>query len=55
MANFGNTSSPNTWPIFCFVARFVITEPPFISEPVPVMVSTLPTGMMRLSGSSRRA
>ena len=32
----------------------VITEPPFISEPVPTIVSTHPTGMMRLSTSSIR-
>ena len=31
-----------------------MTLPPFISLPVPTIVSTLPTGMMRQDGSSKR-
>ena len=54
MENLGKTSSPNTWPIFSLAAWLVMTEPPFISEPVPTMVSTHPTGMSLLSGSSIR-
>ena len=54
MLNFGITLSPNTWPIFSFISRFVITEPPFISLPVPAIVSTQPTGRISQSGSSYR-
>ena len=54
MENFGNTSSPNTCPTFRLLSGLLITEPPFISEPVPTMVRTQPTGMIRLSGSSIR-
>ena len=54
MANFGNTSDPNTCPTFIFASWFVMTEPPFISEPVPAMVSTTPTGTMSQVGSSKR-
>ena len=41
MANFGATSVLNTWPIFRFCSWFVMTEPPFISDPVPAMVSVI--------------
>ena len=52
--NLGNTSSPNTCPILSFSAWLVMTEPPFISLPVPTMVSTHPTGMSLQVGSSKR-
>ena len=41
-------------PIFSFCLGFVMTEPPFISDPVPTIVSTLPTGIILLSTSSIR-
>ena len=53
-ANFGNTFSPNTCPTFIFSFALVMTAPPFISLPVPTIVSTQPTGMISQSGSSKR-
>ena len=47
-------SLANTWPIFSRVLPLVMTEPAFISDPVPTMVSTQPTGRMGQSGSSKR-
>ena len=52
--NFGKTAGPNTLPTFRFAAWLVMTLPPFISLPVPTIVRTLPTGMMRQDGSSKR-
>ena len=48
----GLTRSSKTLPIFIFSAVFVMTEPPFISEPVPAIVSTQPTGTISQVGSS---
>ena len=50
----GITLLPNTWPILRFWPGWVMTAPPFISEPVPTMVSTQPTGMMGFATSSMR-
>ncbi len=47
-------SLAKTWPVFCLVSWLVITEPAFISEPVPTIVRTQPTGIVSQSGSSKR-
>ena len=53
MANRGMIfSSRNTWPIFILLAWSVMTAPAFISEPVPTIVSTHPTGNVSQLGSS---
>ena len=54
MANLGYASGPNTCPILSFCPRLVMTAPPFISLPVPAMVSTQPTGTTSHSTSSKR-
>ena len=52
MANPGITSLPKTWPILRPSSWLVMTEPAFISEPVPLMVRTSPTGMTLPVGCS---
>ena len=54
IANFGYTAGPNTLPTLMLALWLDMTLPPFISLPVPTIVRTLPTGMMRHEGSSKR-
>ena len=50
MAKRGNRSEPNTLPRLKPSFLLVITLPPFISLPVPTMVSTAPTGTVGQEG-----
>jgi len=44
MENFGIRRSSNTWPTLNVFSASVITQPPFISDPVPAIVRMQPTG-----------
>ena len=48
------TSTPSRVTEVMFAMELVMTAPAFISEPVPTMVSTQPTGSSWQSGSSKR-
>ena len=47
-------SLSKTCPIFNLASLSVMTAPAFISEPVPAMVRTQPTGTISQEGSSKR-
>ena len=54
MANLGKTAGPKTLPTLRLALWLLMTLPPFISLPVPTIVRTPPTGMVRQEGSSKR-
>ena len=51
IVNLGINRLSKTLPSLRFWVWLVMTEPPFISEPVPTIVNTQPTGRMRRPGA----